>query len=169
MSLVLRHEPQKIGVKRLEPGGFVGVDQLLAGLARNGFQVTLTDLERIGRESDKQRFSFDESGKRIRCNQGHSVPVDLELEAAVPPEILYHGTVAVALEAIRKDGLHKMKRHAVHLSLDHETATKVGSGRGKPIILAIRASEMQQAGHVFYRSENGVWLVDEVPPSFIDF
>jgi len=33
----------------------------------------------------------------------------------------------------------------------------------------IRAGEMHRAGFVFRRSANGVWLVDQVPPQFIEF
>jgi putative RNA 2'-phosphotransferase len=35
------------------------------------------------------------------------------------------------------------------------------------VILTVLAGEMARAGHAFYRSDNGVWLADEVPPEFI--
>jgi putative RNA 2'-phosphotransferase len=62
-----------------------------------------------------------------------------------------------------------MRRHHVHLSPDRETATRVGARRGRPIVLAVDAGAMNAARHVFYRSANGVWLVDHVPPEFIRF
>lgn len=167
ISLILRHEPERIGVE-LQPGGYVFVSDLLAGLARQGTGITREDLDRLVRESDKQRFSFDASGERIRANQGHSVEVDLQLEPRQPPEVLFHGTTARALEGIRRDGLRKMKRHAVHLSPDVETAIRVGGRRGKPLVLRIQSGRMHAEGHVFYCSENGVWLTDEVPPAFIE-
>ena len=167
ISLVLRHQPSKIGVAELEPGGYVPVEALLAGLQRHGCRVDRTVLDEVVRENGKQRFSYDQTGTRIRCNQGHSVPVDLGLEPATPPEWLFHGTVAEAVELIRQEGLKKMRRHAVHLSPDVETATIVGRRRGKPIILTIAAGRMHADGFVFYRSDNGVWLVDEVPPTYL--
>ncbi|MGV3615216.1 MAG: RNA 2'-phosphotransferase [Fimbriimonas sp.] len=167
LSLVLRHEPQKIGLEALEPGGFVAVATLLEGLKRHGFEATRADLDRIVQESDKQRFAYDETGTRIRCNQGHSVPVDLQLSPAVPPAVLYHGTPDTAVEAILADGLQKMSRHAVHLSADISTATIVGRRRGKATILRIDAAKMSQDGFTFYRSENGVWLVEAVPPIYL--
>ena len=120
-----------------------------------------------GRTTSK-RFAFDESGTRIRASQGHSVVVDLGLEAETPPETLYHGTHPGALDAILADGLEKMNRHAVHLSPDVETATRVGARRGKPVILRIDARRMAEDGHVFTRSDNGVWLVERVPAGYLE-
>jgi len=62
----------------------------------------------------------------------------------------------------------KGERHHVHLSADEATATRVGGRRGTPIVLVVRAAEMAAAGHVFYRSQNGVWLVESVPPEFLE-
>ena len=127
------------------------------------------ELVELVASSDKQRFALSPDGTRIRANQGHSVEVDLQLAAAEPPAILYHGTVLGALPGIRERGLVRGARHHVHLSADLETATKVGARRGKPVILTIRADAMAGEGHVFYRSENGVWLVEHVPPRFVMF
>ena len=48
-----------------------------------------------------------------------------------------------------------------------ETATKVGSRHGKPVVLVINAIKMHEDGFKFYLSDNGVWLVDVVPPEYI--
>jgi putative RNA 2'-phosphotransferase len=61
-----------------------------------------------------------------------------------------------------------MRRHHVHLSPNRETATAVGARRGVPVVLRVDAEAMAAAGHVFRRSENGVWLVDGVPPKFLE-
>ena len=53
------------------------------------------------------------------------------------------------------------------ISLDRETATKVGSRRGAPVILTIDCAAMEADGHVFYRADNGVWLTGHVPPHYI--
>lgn len=168
LSLVLRHEPGRIGI-RLDAAGWVGVEELLAACARHGVAIPSELLEQIVTQSDKQRFAFDETRRRIRASQGHSVAVELGYEPMTPPEKLYHGTVAKFVGAIRSQGLRKGARHHVHLSVDEATARKVGQRRGAPVLLAIDAGAMHRAGHVFFRSANGVWLVDQVAPQFIAF
>lgn len=167
LALHLRHDPGGLGLS-LEPGGWVEVEALLEAFSRKYFPLSREALEQVVRENDKQRFAFDESGDRIRANQGHSVPVDLQLEPQTPPEVLYHGTARHNLEQVLASGLKRMSRHHVHLSQDEETALKVGTRHGKPVLLRVRAREMHEAGHLFYRSANGVWLVDEVPPQWLE-
>jgi putative RNA 2'-phosphotransferase len=166
LSLVLRHEPEKIGVQ-LDENGWIGVEELLTAMAAHGKSMSRGELDQLVRANDKQRFAFSEDGTRIRANQGHSVEVDLALEAQTPPETLYHGTVEKFLKPIFRDGLKKGERHHVHLSPNLETAVKVGQRRGKPIILEVAASRMHSDGHAFFVSGNGVWLVDRVPPQYL--
>lgn len=162
----LRHRPQRLGLV-LDRGGWVGVDELLAASARDGFPVTRAELEHVVATSDKQRYAFDAAGLRIRANQGHSVDVELDLPAATPPEVLFHGTVERFMEAIRREGLRPMGRHDVHLSADEDTARRVGARRGRPVILRVDAAAMHRAGHAFRRSANGVWLASAVPPEYL--
>lgn len=166
LSYVLRHRPDEIGLV-LDREGWVAIDELLAALAAHGRALDRADLETIVRESDKQRFAI--RGDRIRASQGHSVRVDLALPPSEPPAILYHGTVRGVLEAIRREGLIRGSRTHVHLSADVETAAKVGARRGKPVILKVDAAAMHREGHRFFRSDNGVWLIEAVPPRFIKF
>jgi len=166
LSKHLRHAPERLGLT-LAPGGWVRVDDLLAACARNRMPITRDALNEVVAGNDKQRFSFDETGEKIRANQGHSAPVDLQLEAITPPDILYHGTGERAVEAILREGLDKGSRHHVHLSADTETARAVGARHGRPVVLVVDARAMDAAGHLFYRSDNGVWLADAVPPEFL--
>jgi putative RNA 2'-phosphotransferase len=168
LSLILRHEPARVGLK-LESAGWVGVTELLEAVNRNGVSLTLDQLTHVVVMNDKKRFAFSEDSQRIRASQGHSVEVDLQYERQTPPELLYHGTPERFQESIRATGLRKGQRHHVHLSPDPQTATKVGQRRGRPVVLTIRSGEMHCQGHVFYRSANGVWLVDHVPVQFIEF
>ncbi|MEJ7603585.1 MAG: RNA 2'-phosphotransferase [Kofleriaceae bacterium] len=168
LSLVLRHDPARVGIT-LDEAGWTDVAALLVACATHGVTLSRDELGEIVASSDKQRFALSPDGTRIRANQGHSVEVDLQLATAEPPAMLYHGTVETALPGIRERGLERGARHHVHLSADLTTATKVGSRRGKPVILTIRADAMVGEGHVFYLSENGVWLADHVPPRFIMF
>lgn len=168
LSLVLRHRPELIGIE-LDAQGWVAVEELLTHAHRQGTRFSEEELRQVVAESDKQRFAFNEDGSMIRANQGHSVPVDLALETRIPPEILYHGTVGNVLPDIRTQGLLKGKRHHVHLSPDEATAIKVGSRRGKPVILEIASQQMHADGFEFYLSTNGVWLTDHVPPKYLTF
>lgn len=166
LSYVLRHHPEAVGVT-LDPEGWIAIDELLAALAAHGRALTRAELEEVVATSDKKRFALDR--ERIRANQGHSIEVDLALAPQAPPEVLFHGTVDRFLESIRAKGLLKGQRTHVHLSADLDTAKKVGARRGKPVILEIDAAAMLTAGHVFFRSDNGVWLVETVPASYIRF
>ena len=166
LSKHLRHRPERLGL-RLEPGGWVGVDELLEACARHRFPISHEELREVVERNDKRRFAFDPSGTRIRAQQGHSVPVDLELETLDPPPVLYHGTNEAVLPAILREGLNPMGRHHVHLSPDPETAERVGARRGRPAILEVDSGRMGHEGHAFYRSGNGVWLVDAVPPRYL--
>jgi putative RNA 2'-phosphotransferase len=142
------------------------VGDLLAAAQKNGFPIAYDDLVDGVETDDKQRFAFDMSGELIRANQGHSVDVDLQLEEQEPPETLYHGTVERFLASILEQGLVRGKRHHVHLSKDVETARKVGSRRGKPVILTVEAGRMHRNGYRYLLSANGVWLTDSVPPDY---
>ncbi len=166
LSLILRHKPERVGLK-LDHAGWVAVSELLQALNQRGFPLTLDQLKHVVATNDKKRFAFSEDGLRIRASQGHSVQVDLQYKPQPPPEFLYHGTPERFVQSIRATGLNKGRRHHVHLSPDPVTAGKVGQRRGRPVVLKIRAGEMHRAGHVFWRSANNVWLVDSVPPHFI--
>lgn len=167
ISLILRHHPEAIGMT-LDEHGWADVDALIRGVNQNGHFLDRALLETIVRENDKQRYSFSEDGTKIRANQGHSVPVDVELTEAEPPEFLYHGTAERFAEAIRAEGLQPMSRLYVHLSKDRETALKVGARHGKPHIFIVHAGEMARQGYVFWLSANGVWLTKHVPPAFLE-
>jgi putative RNA 2'-phosphotransferase len=166
LSKHLRHTPEAIGLT-LEPGGWVQVDALLGACNRRNFRISMKELEEVVARNNKQRFSFDPTGTRIRANQGHSVEIDLQLEPVEPPDVLYHGTGSQNVQAIQREGLHRMSRHHVHLSGDMSTALNVGARHGKPVVFGVDAAAMYQAGHQFYRSANGVWLVDHVPPGYL--
>ena len=166
LAKYLRHAPHELGLT-LQPGGWVAVDDLLAASNEHGFLISYDELVEVVEANDKQRYAFDVSGELIRANQGHSVEVDLQLEEAEPPELLYHGTVERFLASILANGLARGKRHHVHLSKDVETARKVGARRGKPVILRVDAGGMRRDGYTFFLSVNGVWLTDVVPSAYL--
>lgn len=168
LSYILRHRPDEYGVE-LDEAGWVDVSVLLEALAARGKAASREQLWSVVKNSDKQRFAFNEDGSRIRANQGHSVDVELGYNPAEPPTVLFHGTVEKFLESIRTSGLLRGERHHVHLSPDKVTASKVGQRRGRPVILQVDAAAMHADEHAFFVSDNGVWLTAHVPPRYIRF
>lgn len=168
LSLVLRHSPEKIGLK-LDENGWADVNELIEKCTKKGNRLDAELLDYVVENNDKKRFAYNDDKTKIRASQGHSISVELNLAETEPLEYLYHGTVGKFMENIRKEGLKKMSRQHVHLSKDKETATKVGSRRGVPQILTVRSGAMHRDGFKFYLSENNVWLTDEVPPKYIEF
>src|SRR5215813_2199162 len=168
LSLVLRHQPEKIGLS-LDQSGWAPVEQLIEASRKHGVEFTLEELQNVVASNDKERFSLSEDGLWIRASQGHSIKVELGYAPTAPPEILYHGTADRFLTSIKQQGLIKGKRHHVHLSADVDTAMKVGRRHGKPVVLRIEAGRMRQDGFVFYLSANGVWLAEHVPIQYLVF
>jgi putative RNA 2'-phosphotransferase len=164
LSLVLRHKPEAARVT-LDANGWASIDAILKGAP----WLTREMIDLAVAENAKQRFSVSEDGTRIRARQGHSINVDVGLEEAAPPAVLYHGTYPGAMDAIRREGLLKMKRQHVHMADERQTASSVGMRRGAPIVLRIQAVRMHQDGFKFFRSENGVWLTDHVPSKYLEF
>lgn len=167
VSLVLRHRPE---VAKLQPDeqGWVLVEDLIGNSRALGTRdFSLEQLKQVVANNSKQRFEFDESSTKIRARQGHSISVDLGYTPTPPPALLYHGTVEKAVYPIMQTGINKQKRHHVHLSPDKETARIVGSRHGKLALLQVDAAAMHADGHVFYVTENKVWLCEAVPPTYI--
>lgn len=168
ISLILRHKPEEIGLT-LDPQGWANLDELIQLANAKGAGLTHDIILEIIATSDKKRFALTSDGQRIRANQGHSTAVDLNFLPQDPPAILYHGTATRFSKSIRENGLLPGSRQHVHLSLEKVTAIEVGSRHGYPIVLIVRASEMQRDGHEFYVSANGVWLTPTVPTHYLEF
>jgi putative RNA 2'-phosphotransferase len=166
LSLILRHKPEEIGLV-LDENGWAEVEELIRLAGQGGRRLSRSLIEQVVAENDKKRFALSEDGLRIRASQGHSVEVDLALTPREPPELLYHGTATRFLDAIRAGGLVPGKRQHVHLSLDVETAIKVGKRHGRPHVLTIRSGDMHRNGVLFFCSANGVWLTEKVAVEYI--
>lgn len=169
ISMILRHKPQVIGIT-LDEHGWADVDELIKGINETVEEVKFSKdtLEIIVKTDKKQRYSFSQDKTLIRVNQGHSIPVDVELEKKEPPKVLYHGTGVKSVKAIQEQGLLPMERLYVHLSIDVKTATNVGKRHGTPVIFQVNAEQMQKDGYDFFQSVNGVWLTKEVPAKYLE-
>jgi len=166
LSLVLRHQPEAIAIM-LDENGWVSVDKLIQKSNAAGVKLDFDVLKHVVATNNKKRFSFNESLDKIIASQGHSIEVELGYEPQMPPEILYHGTAINNVTSILSTGLEKRQRRHVHLSKDTETALKVGTRHGKPVILQVAALQMHNEGFKFFLSENGVWLTDSVPSKYL--
>ena len=162
ISLILRHKPEAIGIT-LNEHGWANVNELIKGI-----NINMETLEHIVATDDKQRYSFNEDKTLIRANQGHSIPVDVELEEIQPPKYLYHGTGKKYKDSIIEDGLIPKSRLYVHLSSDINTAINVGKRHGDVIVFRINALKMCNDGYKFYVSKNGVWLTKHVPTVYLE-
>ena len=165
LCLILRHRPEVAGIA-LDAHGWANVEELIAGV-RKSRPFDRETLEKIVATDEKRRYSFNESHTLIRANQGHSVPVDVELPVTEPPEILYHGTGKKYADSIDAQGLLPRRRLYVHLSGDEDTARSVGIRHGRPVIYEVLSGRMSLDGFVFYRSVNGVWLTKTVPAMYL--
>jgi putative RNA 2'-phosphotransferase len=160
LSYILRHHPEEYNIT-LDDNGYALIDDIIANT-----DMTLDIIKEIVKTCDKQRFEMNDT--HIRARQGHSVAVDLQLKKSIPPKYLFHGTPITALQDIKKTGLSKMKRHHVHLTSDVMTAFAAGLRRGKAVVLKINAKLMVQNGFDFFKTDNDVWLTDNVPATYIE-
>jgi putative RNA 2'-phosphotransferase len=166
LSLVLRHEPEKIGlILDLQGWGFI--DDIVAKSNTIGTRFSREDLLHVVATSDKKRFSVSPDGLRIRAAQGHSIAVELGLLSSEPPQVLYHGTATRFIDAILSEGLKSQSRQHVHLSASEGTARRVGQRHGKPVIFKVEAFNMHAKGFKFFLSDSGVWLTHHVPSTFL--
>lgn len=167
ISLVLRHRPQAAGIT-LDGHGWADVGELIAGVKATGrHRLDMATLEEIVATDEKQRYSFSDDHTRIRANQGHSVPVDVDLQEAMPPDVLFHGTAERFCASIEREGQLPQGRLYVHLSTNVPTAMKVGSRHGRPVVYEVECRSMLLDGFRFFLSANGVWLAKSVPARYL--
>lgn len=168
LSRVLRHSPETIGIT-LDEAGWTPIDKLMSALNRSGHKVDRVSLQAVVDTNDKKRFTISDDGRLIRAAQGHSVKVSLGHAPSVPPDVLFHGTASASLDSIFATGLAPRSRQQVHLSSSEDTALKVGGRHGKALVLKVDCAGMVKDGHLFFQADNGVWLTDSVPASYLSF
>lgn len=166
ISMLLRHKPELLGLE-LQEDGFAYTDELIKKIKLSGKNINKDILERIVLYNDKKRFEFNDNHNLIRACQGHSINVDLGFIEKEPPEILFHGTSINTVDIIKNEGIKKMNRLYVHLSLTENTAKKVGKRHGSPCLIKINSKQMYEDGIKFYLSKNNVWLCDYVDSKYI--
>lgn len=165
MSFVLRHNKEEYNIA-INSEGWVSVSSIIEAFKNN---LTIEKIKEVVEKSEKKRFQLNEEETLIRAVQGHSNEnVNITFEKKEPPEFLFHGTTTRFLESIMSVGIKKMSRQFVHLSEELSTASTVGKRHGELVILKINSKKMFNEGIEFNLSLNGVWLVKDVSPEFIE-
>lgn len=165
ISFLLRHRPEAAGLT-LDEHGWANTTELIECVSKTR-HITMTLLEQIVSTDEKQRYAFNADKSLIRANQGHSIPVDVELIPSAPPKKLWHGTAKKYVDSIDENGLLSQTRLYVHLSADYQTAVTVGRRHGEPVVYTIDSAQMYADGYIFYKSVNGVWLTKNVPAIYL--
>lgn len=163
MSFILRHKPEKFGLK-LSKDGSCTIEELVNVInVENNWHITGKDIHQVVENCSKQRYSIE--GERIKANYGHS-SVKIPRKASIPPKILYHGTNKKVVDKILHEGIKSMGRD-VHMSEGKEFATLAGQRRGELVILEIDAEKASKDGIEFYFAENEVWLSEFIPSKYL--
>ena len=166
LSYVLRHKPDSIGIE-LDKEGWTDVNDLILKINKHGHSIDTAVLEDVVQTCDKKRFAYNLDKTKIRANQGHSIHINHGFKKLTPPGVLFHGTGKKNETEILSLGIDRRNRHHVHLSLNIKAAINVGERHGKPIVFEVDAERMHNDGFVFLKSENDVWLTDNVPADYI--
>ena len=160
LALILRHKPEVANVELMKDG-WVDLQKLIQNT-----DFTLTELEDIVKTDNKGRYQISNDKKYIRAVQGHSKNVNITFKEFIPQANLYHGTGERFLTNILKDGIKKMDRQYVHLSITEDIAVNVGKRHGNPKVLIIDAVQMYNDNYKFFIADNNVILTDYVPVKY---
>ncbi|KAK7466324.1 tRNA 2'-phosphotransferase, variant 2 [Stygiomarasmius scandens] len=126
MTYLLRHG--KSECINMRSDGFVPVNSLLSHPSMRG--VSFSTVETVAKKDDKKRFALSyepravgSSGQMeswwIRANQGHSLPVQVEMKRIIRANeipMAVHGTTENAWRSISANGLSKMNRNHIHMA-----------------------------------------------------
>lgn len=177
LSYVLRHGAVQQGLS-IDSHGFIRVQELLSHPRFRGYSEQ--DVRDVVSNNDKQRFALgnDSCGElMIRANQGHSIEVqDLALTEFDYEEIPWaiHGTYKKNIHLIQQDGLSRMSRQHIHMSVNLPDSANVISGMRHDCDYLVRVNiwKAAQDGLKFFKSANDVILCpgDEngyIPPKYL--
>jgi len=163
LTYLLRHGAEKEGL-HMRPDGFVLVSEILNLRKLKG--KTEQDVRKTVETDDKQRFAFSEEDGvlYIRANQGHSIEVKdlalkrIESHTEIPKAV--HGTYHKFWPSIQKEGLKKMGRNHIHLSIGEYGSKEVISGMrsSAQILIYIDIEQAMKDGIEFFLSDNKVVL-----------
>lgn len=169
LCFLLRHEKN---IER-DKFGYVKIEDVLKYfLEKNKWSIIQADIEEIVLNDEKIRYSILDD-TLIRCNYGHSVPIEVDRKASSTeiPNKLYHGTKSKIL--IEKSGaILPMNRQYVHLSISQTIAIENGSrfnsfrSSHELYLALVDAKRMYLNGFDFY-NHGKIWVTNKVPVEYI--
>jgi putative RNA 2'-phosphotransferase len=168
MTGVLRHFPEKYGLT-IDSNGWISLPQLVKSIStqhRGYHWLRAHHLVAIAESDPKGRYEVKED--RIRATYGHTVDVELDLPTENIPDELFFPVTPEEAAIVLEVGLKPTDRRKVHLSRTAEDARAAGAVRTpEPVILAIDARAARSDGIVIMQAGKTVFLVDQVPASFL--
>jgi putative RNA 2'-phosphotransferase len=168
MTGVLRHFPEKYGLA-LDAHGWIPIPQLVKSIStqhRGYHWLRAHHLVAIAQSDPKGRYEVRDDA--IRATYGHTVEIDLDLPTENIPDELFFPVTPDEAAIVLEVGLKPTDRRKVHLSRTAEDARAAGAVRTpEPVILAIDARSARRGGIVIMQAGKTVFLVDQVPASFL--
>lgn len=169
ISHALRHKPEYYNLK-LSKNGWVSIDELVKGIKAKNIEYLSLEADSIIKlviEATKKRHEI--SNGQIRALHGHSLKIQNEAPLVIPSSKLFHATAIKYWDKIKKDGLDKMGRNFVHLSILKPYAVEVAKKKYRNIaLLQIDAVKASEDGILFYSNDKGLtFLCEHVSPQYI--
>lgn len=169
LALVLRHRAHHFDLE-MDDEGFVYVDDLLDLIDEEQQALDWVEAEHIEaltRIPGRKRFEV--RGDQVRATYGHSFRRPIRYPPADPPAHLYVGTTRSRLPDVRMRGIRPAGRQYVHLSEDYDEAMTVARHQADdPVVLTVKAEEASRAGVLFHRPTEGIYLVNQIKPEFLE-
>lgn len=163
ISYLLRHNPENL---KMDEYGFVSVKDLLVKL-----KITMSELESLVQNNNKQRFSFSDNKELIRANQGHSngLAPNLNLKEVNEEICLYHGTSLNSWNIIKESSIKPMARNYVHWTADINLAKKRAKQQSDNdgIIITLKSKPYIDDGNKILLSDNKVYLTKEIDNKYL--
>jgi putative RNA 2'-phosphotransferase len=166
LSYILRHNPKRFNVC-LDEKGWANLDDVLGGLRSFGDIIDLEKEDLLNMVSKQRKARFNIYNNKIKANYGHTVFIK-EMDVVMPPDVLYHGTARRYLNSILRNGLIRMHRQYVHLSVDLDIAIETGKRKDRtPSIIQIDSKTAYQEGILFYKGSDRILLSENLLPKYL--
>lgn len=164
LTFLLRHQPREYPLV-FDKRGFVDWRDLVEIVQERFYEVTEEEIRAVVTDSEKQRFELKDD--KVRATYGHSFPIDLESEAAEPPERLYYGAARDLARSMTRNGLRPRDRKYIHLSVSVQDAESVARRHDPaPAVIVVSAQAAHAEGVRFYRA-GPLFLAEHVPAKFL--
>ena len=165
---ILRHFPDRYQLT-MDAQGWIALPQIVRAITQRHpayHWLRVQHLVAIAETDAKGRYEVRED--RIRATYGHTLEIDLDLPTENIPSRLYYPVTEEEAAIVLEVGLRPTDRKKVHLSKTAEDARAAGSVRTPdPVILEVDTERAREAGIVIKQAGKTVYLVDQVPPSFL--